>query len=504
MRCQCPSSRPALHRSHADCAQVREAAEVPQAALAARARQELALTIARWTAVVETNSVLLKLDAQLLTAASNTSLATHLLAKNVALARLTAKTSIQLTVAEGGGSFAAAAASKETLGAAAAAWSQLPWPVGSTHLLRMAVAAAARVAVSEAMASSAGQPAFDAWQTAGRIVDAVMQALQQADLPVRSLPQAAFGPMVAATLSADADSHAGRGAVAVATALLVRAAGAVQTEPKRSAAREADQAYGKPTGVAHRNTESADRSRAVAGRGADGVSSTPVRGEPRQASSDGGSSSRSGASSDSSGSSSDNSASSGITSKSSGSSSGGSTSSSAISGSTGSGSSSADSQQQRGEHRPVAGPATARTSEPHPARVDSEAAGTEALGTGTVQTAAAGPAIAADAGLGMGLTGEGAADSGTEAESGEIGLTERGAASPSSSASRSSSSSGSGSGSASGSASNGSSVSTSASSGSSDGSSGGRQQLPTRQRGPQTAMEARAVFEAVLIGSQDR
>ena len=480
---------------------------MPQAALAARARQQLALTIARWTAVFDTSSVLLKLDAQLLTSASNTSLATNLLAKIVALAHLTAKTSIQLTAAEGGGSFAAAAASKETLGATAAAWSQLPWPVGSTQLLRMAVSAAARVAVLEAMASSAGQPAFDAWQTAGRIVDAVTQALQQADLPVRSLPQAAFGPTVAATLSADAESHAGRGAVAVATALLIRAAGAVQTESMRSVAREAGGASGVPTGAAHGSAKRADRSGGVVGRASDGPGKTLAQGNLRQTSSSHSSSSGSGASSDSSGSSSGNSASSGSTSQSSDASSSG--TNSATSGSMGPGSSSADSQQRRGKHKPgqpggqaeVVGPATARMQELNTAHIEVDGASAAATGTGTVQAGTAGPDIAADAGRGGGLTGEGAADSSTEAESGEIGLAEHGAASPSSSASGSSSSSVS---SGSGSSSSRSSSALASSGSESARSSGGRHQPPARQRGPQTAMEARATFEAVLRGSQDR
>jgi len=483
---------------------------VPQAALAARARQELALSIARWTAVVETNSVLLKLDAQLLTSASNTSLATHLLAKTVALARLTAKTSIQLTAAEGGGSFAAAAASKETLGAAALAWSRLPWPVGSTQLLRMAVSAAARVAVSEAMASSAGQPAFDAWQTAGRIVDAVTQALQQADLPVRRLPQAAFGPIVAATLSADAESHAGRGAVAVATALLIRAAGAVQTEPERSAAREPGGAIGKSTGTVHRSAKRADRSRGPAGRASDGPGKTLAKDKLRRTSSSHSSSSGSGASSASSGSSSGTSASSGSTSESS------SGSSNSTSRCTGSSSSSADSHQRREEHRPdlpdgeaeVVGPATARMAEPKPAHFEDDGAIAEADATGTAQAAAAEPLPAVNAGRGGNVVGEGAADSGTEAESGEIGLAEAGLPSPSSSPSESSSSSGSSSASetdsASGSTSSGSAASASASSGSSGRLSAGQHKPPARRRGPQTATEARAAFEAVLTGSRDR
>ena len=485
-----------------------------QAALAARARQELALTIARWAAVAGSDSVLPKLNAQLVAPTSATQLASSALAKVVALARLTAKTSIQLTATVGAAS-SGPAASKEALGAAAAAWSQLPWPVGSTQLLRMAVSATARVAVSEAMASSADQPAFDAWQTAGRIVDAVTQALQQADLPVRSLPQAAFGPIVAATLSADADSHAGRGAVAVATALLIRAAGALQTQRDRPPSGRADGTTRRPTGAAHRSAQGPDLSEGQVDHGARGPGNAVVVGNlQRMSSSRSSSSSGSGASSsNSSGSSSGTSASSGSASQSNGSSSGGST---ATSRSTGSGSSSADSQQRRGEHQPgppdhqaeVAEAATiARMPGPEPARVDIDTSGAATAATSTVQAAAAEPDPTGDAGRGGVVRGNGAADSGTEAESGEIGVAERGAKSPSSSGSGSSGSSslsGSSSGSASRSTSGGSSASASAGSRSSGKSSGPRQQPPARHRGPQTAMEARAVFECALTGSQDR
>ena len=495
---------------HGECAQVRQAAEVTQAALSARARQELALTIARWTAASGTDGVLLKLDAQLPASASNTSFATPVLAKIVALRRLTAKTSIQMTSgAMGGGNSDVAAASKEALGATAAAWSQLPWPVGSTQLLRMAVSAVARVAVLEAMASSADQPAFDAWHTAGGIVGAVTQALQQAGLPVKTLPQAAFCPIMAATLSVDADSHAGRGAVAVATALLIRAAGALQTRRERLAASVADGAISRPTGMAPSSAQRAVRSGDVTGQRANRAGNAPMKGNEQQTSSRRGSSSGSGADS---GSSSGTSASSGSTSQSSSDS--GSSASTATSGSTGSGGSSDDGQQHQRERRPKSPGGDAEATEParmletNPARADHDDAGAETAAPSTAEAATLERSPVLDAGPGGMAPGAGAAESGTEAESGEIGVADAGLKSPvassASGSSLSSVSSGSSSGSASGSTSSGSSASTSTGSGSSGGSSGGPQRAPARQHGPQTAMEARVAFESVLTGSQDR
>lgn len=185
----------------------------------AAARSALALTIVRWEAATGSQAVLPSPFAVSSASCTHEEAGMQDL---LAMVQRTSKASMCLPPPD-----PSAGISSE---ATESAWAQLTWPYGGAQMLQMAVQRAATPAVAQAMALSAGEPAFDAWQTATRILNGVKAALERAGyIPTGGvLPQSAFGLIVAAILAGGGEERGHkRGTVAVATAALVQAAAAL-------------------------------------------------------------------------------------------------------------------------------------------------------------------------------------------------------------------------------------------------------------------------------------